>query len=301
MLSALIHRLLQLGCLSAEDTWNLQELTHADPVELALIACSGYSVEDSIDRRKRVFGSVVTTLHRQRRQIQPEVLWSHYIPLTDLIIARAASKRLYVVGIPGPPGVGKTSMSAILSVIARILSAKVTVVVSLDDFYLSPIERESLGYRWRAVPGTHDLKMLSAFVQDLRSQQSEIEIPRYDTRSEERLQPIISARPQIVFVEGWFVGAIVPGYEALAAAIEYLIYLHTDLEIAHQNRLQREATIRAESNGMMGLTEVETERFWQEALLPNITKWVAPLQLRADLTLTMTEHHRICDVSCRRV
>ena len=149
------------------------------------------------------------------------------------------------------------------------------------------------------MPGTHDLELLSDFLQEIGSQQAEIRIPRYDTRTEKRLPPIPTARPQIIFFEGFFVGAAVPGYEMLTKSLSYLIYLHMDLELAHVCRLDREARIRVESNNTRGMSEHETECFWQEALLPTIMEWVTPLEQRADLTLAIDGSHRICGVSSR--
>lgn len=298
-MSILLGRLLKVGSLSDQDTWQLHKFAQADPVELALITSSAYSLEASIARRLQTFSAVAEAVLQSGLKFDAAALWSHYIPLADLMLAWCRSKRRCLFGIAGSPGVGKTYLTAVLSIAAGILSDTTVAVVSLDDFYLEPSERLRLGHKWRAVPGTHDLKLLSAFLEEVRSEQTEIQIPRYDTQTEKRLHPVRSARPQVTFIEGFFVGAAVPGYEMLTTSLSYLIYLHMDLELAYQCRLDREAKIRAESKNTRGMSEHEIKSFWQEALLPTIREWVTPLERRADLTLSIDGHHRICAVSCR--
>jgi len=298
-LSSLLGRLLEANFVSDQDTRRLIELAQSDPVELALVTGSGHSLEASIARRLQTFATIAASLHERGLKFDTSALWSRYIPLADLMVTWCRSKRPCLFGIAGSPGVGKTSLTAVLAIAAGILSDNPVAVVSLDDFYLGPSERQRLGHKWRAVPGTHDLELLSNFLQEVGSEQAEIRIPRYDTRTEERLPPISTARPQIIFFEGFFVGAAVPGYEMLTKSLSYLIYLRMDLELAHECRLDREARIRVESNNTRGMSEHETECFWQEALLPTIMEWVTPLEQRADLTLSIDGSHRICSVSCR--
>lgn len=295
----LLSRLLEAGSLSDQDKWQLHQLAQTDPIELALITGNACSLEASIAWRLQTFPAVAAAALEGGLAFEATALWSHYIPLADLMLGWCGSKRPCLFGIAGSPGVGKTSLTAVLAVAAGILSDTPVAVVSLDDFYLEPSERQRLGHKWRAVPGSHDLEMLAAFLEEVRSEQAEILIPRYDTRTEMRLHPIRSARPEVILFEGFFVGAAVPGYEMLTNSLSYLLYLDMDLELAHQCRLDREARIRAESNNMRGMSEHETERFWQEALLPTIREWVMPLQRQADLTLTIDGRHRICGVSCR--
>jgi pantothenate kinase-related protein Tda10 len=287
------------GSLSDEEVLWLHKSARSDPVELALVTCGGYSIETSIARRLQKFHRITKAFQQSGLGIEASVLWPHYTPLADLLISRCGSNRTCLIGIAGPPGVGKTSLTAPLGILVTVLSERPAAVVSLDDFYLTPSERQSLGHKWRAVPGTHDLNLLAAFLQDVRSEQSEIATPRYNTRVEERLGAIVIARPRFILFEGWFVGAHVPGYESLSTSVDYLIYLDMDLELAHQSRLDREARIRAETNNTMGMTESETEAFWREALLPGVKEWVVPLKGRADLMITVDESHRFSSVSCR--
>ncbi len=300
-LSSLLNNLLNAGPLPDEDVVLLGKWARSDPVESVLITCGGYSVQVSLNQRLQKYNRIVKALGLGKADIQPCVLWSQYIPLADLLVSRLGSKHTCLIGIAGPPGAGKTSLTSTLSIIVRELSDKPVAVVSLDDFYLTPSERQSLGYKWRAVPGTHDVQLLSAFLQEVRSETAKISIPRYDTRLETRLQSLVTDRPRLMLFEGWFAGALVSGYELLSSSLDYLIYLDMNHELAYRSRLKREARIRTESNNTMGMSESETETFWREALLPGINQWVIPLRRRADLTLTIDEQHRFSSASCRDV
>jgi hypothetical protein len=139
-LSTILGRLLELGSLSDQDTRRLHKLAESDPLELTLITCSGYSLEASIARRLQTFRAVAGAALNSGLKFEAGVLWSHYIPLADLLLGWSRSKRPCLFGIAGPPGVGKTSLTAVLSIAAGILSDTPTAVVSLDDFYLEPSE-----------------------------------------------------------------------------------------------------------------------------------------------------------------
>ena len=274
----------------------LEVLSVTDDVEQRLIQLSG-SNSDTVDRT-RIFLRAYGEVRKLSFDVELRDLWNRYLPLSQVLITWTKAIRP-IVGIAGIPGTGKTSFANILSTICNGLETP-TAVVSLDDFYLTPEERKIRGYRWRAVPGTHDLVLLNRFLEQAKSESSSLLLPRYDTRAEERLSPLRIDQAKLVLFEGWFVGAPVPGYEVLHDSLDYLIYLDADLEWAHQSRLNREARIRKESNGRLGLSEPETQQFWNEALLPGSVEWVLPLKARADVVVEIENGYRIGAIEIRR-
>ena len=242
---------------------------------------------------KKLKQSVVDDL--DEAQIQQ---WSQLLPLAELILSCSRAQRPTVIGIVGLPGCGKTSLTASVSTLLRALTNESVAVVSLDDFYLTPAQRQSLGYSWRAVPGTHDLKLLNEFLAGLTADQ--LKIPRYDTAAERRMPLELCRKPHFVLVEGMYVGAKIPGYEMLSEKIDYLIYLDMDVEIAHQSRLAREARIRTASGGTEGMTQEETEKFWREALLPTAQTWIFPLKERADLIIGINDHYQLTSYAIKK-
>ncbi|EJL25456.1 putative kinase [Caulobacter sp. AP07] len=130
-------------------------------------------------------------------------------------IAAVAMGPAFVVGICGPQGSGKST--AVL-VVRRLLEQRGLRVatLSLDDLYL-PIEaRETLArdvhplLRTRGVPGTHDVALGLAVLDDLAGDGATA-IPRFDkatdTRAPVESWPMVEGPVDIVLFEGWCVGA----------------------------------------------------------------------------------------------
>ena len=94
-------------------------------------------------------------------------------PLAAAIALKAASAgRSLLVGINGAQGSGKTTACAFLEVLLAERGLK-AVTVALDDLYLTRAEREALArdehplFLTRGVPGTHDVDLGMALLDDL--------------------------------------------------------------------------------------------------------------------------------------
>ena len=269
----------------------------ADRAELRLVDCAGEPIEQSISSRLALLKPVEDRLAVLGVAVGSSALWNHYLPLARVISAWTSADGTCIGGVVGLPGAGKTTLTTSVKSAVTLMMEKPVAVVSLDDFYFTPAERQSLGFRWRAMPGTHDLRLLTRFLDNARNTDQIITIPRYDTRTETRLPNVVLPRPRLILFEGWFVGAWVPGYEVLAEALDFLIYIDMELGAAHRSRLLREEKIRSESNSALGMSAEETECFWQEAILPTAMQWVLPLRSKADLTLRVDERHHIREIS----
>ena len=264
--------------------------------ERRLVACAGERIDHSVSSRLELFKRVADELPALGLTAELSELWNLHLPLARVIAAWAKVSQPCICGIVGLPGSGKTTLTAILQSVVTLTLQQPVTVVSLDDFYFTPKVRQSLGFKWRAMPGTHDLSLLGRFLAAARGTSEFITIPRYETRTETRLPEILAPRPRLILLEGWFVGARVPGYEVLAEALDFLIYVDMEMEIAHRSRLLREERIRLQSNNALGMSPIETESFWREAILPTATKWVLPLKSMADLILKVGEDYRIREV-----
>ena len=100
----------------------------------------------------------------------------YFIPLVNLIINKTnQSETAPIVGISGAQGTGKTSLSELLEKILKTKDLNV-VKFSIDDFYLTKMERQSLAInvhpllQTRGIPGTHDTVLLSEKLEQLASQ-----------------------------------------------------------------------------------------------------------------------------------
>jgi pantothenate kinase-related protein Tda10 len=296
--SETLARLLAQESISPAEIRTLAALSSSDPLEAALLKQSGSSFEDLLTQRFQAFSAASRSVNLLAEQFGWQIsildLWSFYLPLAQLLNHWEYDGACNLVGLAGAPGAGKTSIVKILTPLTNILSERETVNVSLDDFYLSPAERQSLGHRWRAAPGTHDLALLAEFISQVKRGDEKIAVPQYDTAAERRNAPhVIREAPGLVIFEGWFVGAPVPGYESLSRALDHLIYLDMDIDVAFASRVEREAKIRAASGNQKGMTAEQVESFWRDVLLPGTQEWVAPLQAQAELVFRIDATRRI--------
>ncbi len=133
-------------------------------------------------------------------------------------IAQAAQQKggPLTVGLCGSQGSGKSTMGAVLKALldAQGLS---TAVLSIDDLYLTHAERQALGervhplFRTRGVPGTHDVGLGLATIDELLQGRGPIAVPAFDKQHDDRRPqpewPRVEAPVRVVILEGWFVGA----------------------------------------------------------------------------------------------
>ena len=141
-----------------------------------------------------------------------------YLPLAHWIAQRHPG-RFQVVGLNGAQGAGKSTLAKIL----RLLLSKgfdlQTEVLSLDDLYLQPEQRQELAnqvhplFRTRGVPGTHDVALGLELIEALRYQQAgdNVQLPRFDKAADRRHPRSawnnITDPLDILIFEGWCVGA----------------------------------------------------------------------------------------------
>ena len=137
-------------------------------------------------------------------------------PLAARIAAWAAQAGSpLVVGICGPQGSGKSTLTAL---VARLLAARGLKVaaLSIDDLYLTRAERAALAravhplLATRGVPGTHD-PALGLAVLDALGRPGATALPRFDKAADDRAAettwPRVEGPVDVVLLEGWCVGA----------------------------------------------------------------------------------------------
>lgn len=152
-------------------------------------------------------------------------------PIARHIAKRAAeSKHPFIVGLCGPQGSGKSTLAVVLRTILAAHGAAVASI-SIDDFYLTRLEREHLASRvhpllqTRGVPGTHDVALAMTTL-DALSRHGTVALPSFDKaaddRRPERLWPQVQTPLDILIFEGWCVGATAQENAALRDPINAL-------------------------------------------------------------------------------
>ena len=135
-----------------------------------------------------------------------------------------------VVGICGAQGSGKSTLAAHLASLCEA-DGITTAVLSIDDLYLTRAEREVLAQnvhpllRTRGVPGTHDVALGLAVLDDLDHGRS-APLPRFDKARDDRAPrerwDLAVTGTELLIFEGWCVGARPEPEAALAEPVNAL-------------------------------------------------------------------------------
>lgn len=131
-----------------------------------------------------------------------------YLPLLQSI------KNKRNIMIAGSQGSGKSSLAHLISAYLKKYYSKNSVVISLDDFYLSKNSRVKLSkkihplFLTRGVPGTHDIESLLNKFQLLTKKVFPVYLPIFDKVKDTRKRSYKKiCKADVIILEGWCVGA----------------------------------------------------------------------------------------------
>ena len=120
-----------------------------------------------------------------------------------------------ILGVQGAQGTGKSTLAALLALLLQRQGLAVAQL-SLDDFYLRPVERRRQQHpllATRGVPGTHDTHLAMATLDALcqARQGQQLALPRFDKARDDRQPqsdwPVLTGPLDVVIFEGWCLGA----------------------------------------------------------------------------------------------
>jgi len=143
---------------------------------------------------------------------------NYYLPICEKIFKKLRRKKIKIIGLTGGQGAGKSTITQIIKLIFEIKYNFNVTFFSIDDFYKTLRERETLSkkihpmFKTRGVPGTHDTKLLSKIFNDLSKKNfKSVYVPRFDKSIDDRFPKSkwqkISNKPDLIIFEGWCVGA----------------------------------------------------------------------------------------------
>ena len=231
------------------------------------------------------------------------------------------------IGVAGSQGSGKSTLSHALQTLSEPLLGMKSVVLSLDDFYLTRSDRWSLAsvhplLKTRGVPGTHEVDGLVAALSALL-EGGVVEIPVFDKGEDDRKPAGQWVGPcHLVIVEGWCIGAEPEAQDSLSKAINALEAVedpdgvwrqHVNAALARDayRRLAnldfllylkpgsfdhvlcwREEQEQRFNQGHLQMNRVQLERFI--AHYERLTRWMmVDVPHRAQLTVTLGRDHGI--------
>jgi len=249
----------------------------------------------------------------------------HWRPLADQIADLwVDDMRPLLIGINGAQGSGKTTLCRFLETLLIEHNLR-TVTLSLDDLYLTRAERLDLAehehplFATRGVPGTHDVALGEAILDDLLAGRTAA-LPRFDKADDDRasVRRMIEPPLDVVLFEGWCVGAVpqpaadlrqplnaleryddaegvwrqevnrrlATDYAEMFARIDLLVMLRIDgFEAVRGNRLLQEQKLAASNpDGTAIMDEPALDRFLMH--YERLTRWMlAEMPARADVVI----------------
>ena len=149
-----------------------------------------------------------------------QLVQEHYDPIVTWLSSRRTAGETLLLGINGAQGTGKSTLAEYLQLALESGKSWRVAVLSIDDFYLTKAERQALAkslhplLETRGVPGTHDIAMLKATLDALRSlgPGDAYHLPRFDKASDDRALaadwPTVSGPVDVVILEGWCIGSV---------------------------------------------------------------------------------------------
>jgi pantothenate kinase len=148
-----------------------------------------------------------------------------------------------LLGITGPPGAGKSTVSEWL--VEHLNAGAATAVaayVPMDGFHLSNLVLAALGLRDRkGSPPTFDAAGFAALLQRLRAGVDTVYAPRFHREIEESIAAEIAVGPEIglVVVEGNYLLLDEPPWRAVRAALHEVWYLDAPDDVLAERLLTR--------------------------------------------------------------
>ena len=162
---------------------------------------------------------------------------SFLIPICFWISKKASKKKPLIIGLAGGQGIGKTTITSIITIILKKYFKLNAFKISIDDFYKTRKQRTLLSKNkhpllmTRGVPGTHDINIILNFFRKIKVKKfKSLKLPKFnkavDERYKQNLWYKIKSKPDVVIFEGWCVGAKSQNFRQLRKPINSLERIH---------------------------------------------------------------------------
>jgi pantothenate kinase len=159
--------------------------------------------------------------------------------LAATIFKRAGKSPRFVVAIAGPPGAGKSTLSAGLH---DLLPDGASEVVPMDGFHYDDTVLDARGLRARkGAPETFDFGGFEALLKRIRSGEADIAIPVFDRSVElsRAAAAIVAAETKFILVEGNYLLLDEQPWSRLAPLFDFTIFVDVPREELERRLLER--------------------------------------------------------------
>jgi pantothenate kinase len=143
--------------------------------------------------------------------------------LASLIREKAGDARRFMVGIAGPPGAGKSTISEALH-----KSLPSSVVVPMDGFHFDDIILNARGHRPRkGAPHTFDVAGFEVLLKRIKAREPDIAIPVFDRHMElsRNAADLVTNETKFILIEGNYLLLKQKPWDRLKPLLDFTVFI----------------------------------------------------------------------------